>query len=139
MFRLLALLCAGAYVYNLGLTAAATPANASVQQQPVAVVQKKNNQPSLLSAVAQSGGVWLARQVHEQTAWADEGQAAGRAAPVYDAQPAYDTQARGAQANGIDAAMAQVAQRAAPAEAAPRRLRIEFAPSIAAAAAGFTR
>ncbi len=58
MLRLILIICAGLFLYNLGQKAAATPAN-------------PNAQLSAWMAVAHAGEVWVARQVHEQTAWAE--------------------------------------------------------------------
>ena len=79
MLRLILVICAGLFIYNLGQRAAATPAS-------------PNAQPSGWMAVARAGGVWVVRQVHEQTAWAENTAADASAeatvqGPTIDVEP----------------------------------------------------
>jgi hypothetical protein len=69
MFKMIALLAAGAFAYNMGHHAATTPADASAKA------------PAMWETAATASGTWIARQVHEQTAWAAEGSKA-QPAPI---------------------------------------------------------
>jgi hypothetical protein len=60
MLRLILLLGAGGYIYSLGHNSAVHSAEAAEAQ------------PSLVTSVARTGATWIAREVHEQTAWAAE-------------------------------------------------------------------
>ncbi|HTI65940.1 MAG TPA: hypothetical protein VL460_00180 [Caulobacteraceae bacterium] len=57
MLRLIMFLCAAGYIYSLGHNSAVASTEAA---PPV----------SGIAAVAQAGAGWVAREVHEQTAWA---------------------------------------------------------------------
>lgn len=82
MLRLMMLLAAGGYIYSLGH-------NSAVASSPEAGPSK----PSMMSSIASTGAGWIAREVHEQTAWAAEkpaeavtaAEAAPPQAPVYSA------------------------------------------------------
>ncbi|OYX30741.1 MAG: hypothetical protein B7Y99_11405 [Caulobacterales bacterium 32-69-10] len=74
MLRLIMLLGAAGYIYSLGHNSAAASAEAS----PV---------PNVMSSVAKAGAGWIAREVHEQTAWAAATPGQAAAAPV--APPQY--------------------------------------------------
>lgn len=68
------LLGAGGYLYSLGHNSAV----AETDNAP---------KPSMMSTVAKAGAGWIAREVHEQTAWAAEEPKAPAAAPA--PQPQY--------------------------------------------------
>ena len=70
------LLGAGGYLYSLGHNSAAASAEPS-------------EKPSMVSTVARAGAGWIAREVHEQTAWAaaEPSQAPVQTAPA--PQPQY--------------------------------------------------
>ena len=104
------------------------------------------------ASVAQNGSVWLARQVHEQTAWAEDPSKATATAVTTDRteQPArLPAAAAPVPAAGADTIgqLLQTAQAGAALansvqvgdQASPRRLKIVFEPDIRAAAASYTR
>ena len=160
VFRLIALLCAGAFIYNMGHGAAAAPTDPSTQQQPAVAAESplqarsqsqpttaQPSQPPIWSAIAQTGSVWLARQVHEQTAWAAaapaEGSSTSSSSQLASAAPVEDADAQPDQAQAVAPVTRTEApaRRTAVADAAPsaHRLRIEYAPSLAATAAQLAR
>ena len=59
MFKMIVLLAAGAFVYTMGHNAA----SASTGEAPA-------KPQAAWEQAATTGGTWIAREIHEQTAWA---------------------------------------------------------------------
>ena len=60
MFKMIVLLAAGAFVYTMGHNAASASTDEAASAKPQAAWEQ----------VATTGGTWIAREIHEQTAWA---------------------------------------------------------------------
>lgn len=109
MLRLALLLGAAGYVYSLGHNSAAPAAGGPAK-------------PSMVSNIASVGATWIAREVHEQTAWAARDSAAADAAPASAPERAPEPPAlQPAAAGAFAAEFARPAPVVVTAPSAPRR------------------
>ncbi len=79
MFKMIFLIAAGCFVYTMGHHAASASTDEAATAKPQAAWEQ----------AATTGGAWIARELHEQTAWAvqsapDEAPAAFHLQPVID-------------------------------------------------------